>query len=188
MKHLGTVEIVTERLILRKFNKNDLSSMFKNWEQDEITCKYLKWKPTSFKESKKCLYTWISNYKYKNFYQWAIVLKEINEPIGTIHLFNIDETANKVEFGFCIGSKWFHKGYTSEAVKCLLPFLFNKVGVNKIVGCNNVENKFSGLVFKKCGFKLEGTFKQDRLRNGVLIDVEFRAMLKEDFLKKNKSF
>ena len=34
MKHLGTVTLETERLILRRFELSDADSMFKNWAGD----------------------------------------------------------------------------------------------------------------------------------------------------------
>ena len=40
MKHLGTKELETERLILRRFTIND-DNMYKNWASDPEVTKYL---------------------------------------------------------------------------------------------------------------------------------------------------
>ena len=45
------------------------------------------------------LKSWIENYKDKTFYQWGIVLKEIDEPIGTISVVDMDEKTSKVHIG-----------------------------------------------------------------------------------------
>lgn len=38
MKHLGTVQLETERLILRPFRLEDAEAMYKNWaSDDEVT-------------------------------------------------------------------------------------------------------------------------------------------------------
>ena len=41
MEHKGTKEIVTERLILRRFDKDDAEAMFRNWESDSKVTEFL---------------------------------------------------------------------------------------------------------------------------------------------------
>ncbi len=36
--------------------------------------------------------------------------KDINEPIGTISVVDMDERTEKVHIGYCIGSKWWNMG------------------------------------------------------------------------------
>ena len=43
MKNLGTKELETERLILRKFTLDDAKDMFNNYGSDSDTSKYLVW-------------------------------------------------------------------------------------------------------------------------------------------------
>jgi len=43
MKHLGTVQLETERLILRRFNISDTQAIFDNWAKDDEVTKYLMW-------------------------------------------------------------------------------------------------------------------------------------------------
>lgn len=45
MKHIGTKQIETDRLILRKFKLSDAEDMFKNYTTHEKVTKYLTWKP-----------------------------------------------------------------------------------------------------------------------------------------------
>ena len=85
MKHCGTQTIETERLILRQFKSEDADAMFKNWANDEEVTKYLTWSPHGTVDvTKEILKQWVDSYKDEKYYQWAIVLKEIDEPIGSI--------------------------------------------------------------------------------------------------------
>lgn len=43
MNHIGTREIATERLTLRRFEIEDAENVFYNWFSDEQTVKYLTW-------------------------------------------------------------------------------------------------------------------------------------------------
>lgn len=41
--HIGTQNIETERLLLRKFKTEDAQMMFDNWAKDPENVKYLSW-------------------------------------------------------------------------------------------------------------------------------------------------
>lgn len=85
MEHKGTKIIETERLLLRQFNMDDAEAMFRNWESDSKVTEFLRWKTaTDISEAEQVLYEWVHGYDHSDFYQWAIVLKEIGEPIGSI--------------------------------------------------------------------------------------------------------
>lgn len=79
MKHKGTVTIETERLILRRFTVNDVSAAFHNWTNDERVTEFLRW-PThkSIEITERVLNSWISEYEKSDYYQWAIVLKDVD--------------------------------------------------------------------------------------------------------------
>ena len=113
MNHVGTITLETDRLILRRFMAEDDSAMFKNWCADPDVTKYLMWKThNSIEESRQVLSDiWLSHYDESDFYQWAIVVKEINEPIGSIGVVKQDAQTKMVHIGYCIGKAWWRKGY-----------------------------------------------------------------------------
>ena len=85
MDHKGTIRIETQRLLLRPFSLEDAASAFRNWMGDEKVTEFLRWEPhRNIEETKDTLLRWTALYKDPAFYQWAIELKEIHEPIGTI--------------------------------------------------------------------------------------------------------
>lgn len=45
MKHLGTINLETSRLKLRRFELPDAEAMYKNWASDPEVTKYLMWPP-----------------------------------------------------------------------------------------------------------------------------------------------
>ena len=133
MDHKGTIRIETQRLLLRPFSLKDAASAFRNWMGDEKVTEYLRWKPhRNIEETKDTLLRWTALYKDPAFYQWAIELKEIHEPIGTISVVDQERMTEKVHIGYCIGSKWWHQRITSEAFSAVIPFLFKEVNANRI--------------------------------------------------------
>ena len=124
---------------------------------------------------------WIGRYKEPVFYQWAIVLKETDEPIGSISVVDIDEKLDIVHVGYCIGSKWWHQGITSEAFAVLIPYFFNEVGANRIEAQHDPNNPHSGDVMKKCGLKYEGTLRQADYSNKGIVDAAMYSILRSEW-------
>ncbi len=182
MNHLGTKTLETNRLILRKITQNDIEAAFKNWTSDEKVTEYLRW-PTHLNISvtEFVLNGWIKSYEKKHYYQWAIVLKAINEPIGTIGVVGLKELLKATEVGYCIGSKWWNNGIVTEALTAIIHFLFNEVKVNRIESQHDPNNVNSGKVLLKCGFKYEGTLREADVNNKGIVDTAIYSLLASEY-------
>ena len=123
---------------------------------------------------------WTTSYEKPDFYQWAIVPKDINEPIGSISVVSTNEKTQMAEIGYCIGRSWWNQGITSEALRAVIDFMFDQVGANRIQAKHDVNNPHSGLVMKKCGMKYEGTLRSAAVNNQGVCDVSIYALLKSD--------
>ena len=169
MNHTGTQYIETDRLILRRFEQSDAQAMFGNWASDDEVTKYLVW-PThgNVSVTEQIVEEWVSRYSEKEFYQWAIVLKDNGpEPIGGISVVNW-KNGEIPEIGYCMGRRWWHRGIMTEALGAVIDFLFDRVGVQRIIARHDVNNPHSGGVMRKCGMKFEGIReKSDRNNQGV---------------------
>ena len=184
MEHTGLVKIETDRLVLRKFTENDSEPAFRNWTSDAKVTKYLRWSThTDITVTQKVIEQWVEDSERADFYHWAIELKELEEPIGTISVVEKNEHLNIVHIGYCIGSKWWHRGFTSEAFLAIIPFLFNEVGANRIESGHDPDNPNSGLVMKKCGLKYEGRLRQADYSNRGVVDACVYSLLREEWNK-----
>lgn len=182
MEHKGTIRIETKRLVLRPFKKADALAMYKNWESDSKVTRYLRWQAYENLDCvKEVLNEWLANYRKLDFYQWAIVLKELGEPVGTISVVKKNEDLNIVQIGYCIGSKWWNQGITSEAFSAIIPFFFQEVGVNRLEAQHDPNNFNSGKVMKKCGLRYEGTLRQAHKNNSGIVDACMYSLLAEEF-------
>lgn len=180
MKHCGTQRLETERLILRRFVIDDASAMYQNWASDSEVTKFLMWQPhSSIDVSQAITEDWVNQYSNKNYYQWAIVLKDNgNEPIGGISVVHMNEEISMVHIGYCIGKAWWHQGITSEALKAVMDFLFDVVDVNRIESRHDPRNPNSGKVMQKCGMKYEGTLRSADWNNQGICDACYYALIK----------
>lgn len=189
MNQLGTVQIETDRLLLRKFVISDSQALFYNWANDTEVTKYLTW-PThsSIDISEKVLKEWVKRYDDNKFYQWAIILKENgNEPIGTISVVHMNEEIDMMHIGYCIGRNWWHQGITSEAFGGIIQFLIEQVGVKRIESRHDSRNSNSGKVMLKCGLRHEGTLRNADINNQGICDAVMYGLLSEDYYSEKES-
>ena len=180
MEHKGTVRLETERLILRKLEVSDAQSMYKNWANSATVTKFMTWLPHENESvTKTVINSWIEQYANSNFYQWAIVLKDINEPIGSISVVRIDERVDECEIGYCIGEKWWGNGYTAEAFRKVIEFLFGEVKANRISAKHDINNPNSGKVMVKCGLEKEGVLRRAFKGNQGICDVALYSIIRK---------
>ena len=180
MNHLGTQTLETPRLILRPFTLEDAPVMYRNWASDPEVTKYLTW-PThpSVQVSQMVLSDWVSCYEKKDYYQWAIVLRETGEPIGSMAVVSQRDDVGKAEIGYCIGRRWWRQGITPEALSAVIRFLMDEVGMQRIEARHDPRNPASGAVMRKCGMTFEGTLRRSDWNNQGLCDASYYAIVKE---------
>ncbi|MCI9150119.1 MAG: Asp-tRNA(Asn)/Glu-tRNA(Gln) amidotransferase subunit GatC [Lachnospiraceae bacterium] len=180
MNHLGTIELTTKRLTLRPFEAEDAASIFYNWGNDPKVTAYLTWKPyTSLEQVEAYIQeNWLSNYGKKYFYQWAIELNELEQPIGCISAVDINEQTESVELGFCIGREFWQKGYTTEAVAEVMRFFLSQVGAGRVSAACDARNLYSAKAMKAAGMEYEGTLRQAIWTNQGIGDMDVYAKIR----------
>ena len=182
MNHLGTQELTSNRLILRRFTIDDTRAMYDNWASDPEVTTYLSW-PTHQSEeiTATVLEDWVKSYEKSDYYQWAITLKEHGpEPIGSIGVVRQSKSTSMLHIGYCLGKPWWRQGITSEALKTVIDFLFTEVEANRIEARFDPRNANSGKVMQACGMTCEGTMRQADRNNQGICDAACYAILRAD--------
>lgn len=189
MNHLGTIELATERLTLRRFEIEDAENMYYNWASDPEVTKYLTWPAHSSVEvSEAVLRDWVSQYDSKEFYQWAIELNDLEQPIGSIGAVKVNNDTECVTIGYCIGKEFWNKGYTTEALTTVIRFFLGEVGVGRVEAYHDSSNPNSGKVMAAAGMEYEGTLRKADRNNQGIVDAVYYAKLRSAALDEADSF
>ena len=171
MKHLGTKQINTPRLLLRRFTIEDAPKMYGDWASDEEVTRYLLWAAhKSQEETESLLKSWAEDYKNAAAYMWCIEWKETAEPIGSIGVTKMIEQAQLVELGYFISRRYWHQGIATEALQAVMDFFFDEVGVNRVESRHDPRNPYSGKVMEACGMRYEGTRIEADFNNSGICD------------------
>lgn len=181
MNHMGTRELRSDRLLLRRFSIEDAEAVYYNWANDPEVTRYLMWDAhTDVSTSQSVIKSWLESYEKPCFYQWAIVAD--TEPIGSISVVHLDERSDSAEIGYCLSRKEWGKGMMTEALKMVMGYLFDEVGMHRIHLKHDSLNIGSGRVMIKNNLRYEGTqIGANRRIDGSWGDLILYAMLLDEW-------
>lgn len=159
MEHKGTKTIETARLILRRLELADAEMMFNNWTSDDKVTYFLRWDAhKTIDDTKKMIQQWVNDYQYDSTYYWGMYLKD-GTMIGSIGITITSEYDLKGELGYKLGSRWWNQGYSSEAAKAVIDYMFRNTDIERIASYSSVENISSRKVMEKAGMSYEGLLR-----------------------------
>ena len=123
----------TQRLILRPWTENDAESLY-NYAKDPAIGPIAGWPPhTSVENSREIIRDILSAPE-----TYAVVLKETNEPIGSVGIMfadgvhSADMQDGDAEIGYWIGVPYWGQGLIPEAVQRLLKRCFIELDVKRV--------------------------------------------------------
>lgn len=159
INHVGTQNISTDRLLLRKVTNEDSLPLFFGLLNQPEFIYYTNKSPITKEQSLE--YTKVVQEKYKqlDYYNWVIEEKSSKNIVGMINLKVMDKN-NCVEFNYATDSRFTNKGYMTEALQAVIHFALETMSVNRIQGGCAIENIASKRVMEKCGLSFEGTLKK----------------------------
>jgi ribosomal-protein-alanine N-acetyltransferase len=161
MKHIGTQQFETERLICRKFNSNDYKNMFENWAANpNIQLEYGEPVYDTIQKVQELLKKYIDSYSNMDYYRWAIVEKASNQNIGQIAFCKVYSECRTAEIEYCIGEKFWENDYASEALSALIDFTFSHMDFVKLEAYHRIENIKSGKVLVKSKMEVTDTVER----------------------------
>lgn len=153
---MNTPKLETERLILRKFTKDDLDALFLILKAEEVN-KFLPWYPMKNLEETKRFYEekYAAVYSEPQGYAYAICLKSDNYPIGYIKV----DINDSYDLGYGLRKEFWHKGIVSEAAQALVEQL-KKDGIPYITATHDINNPRSGGVMKRIGMEYKYSYEE----------------------------
>lgn len=151
-------------MILRKFELSDAELVYKNWTSDPLVTKNLSWDTHKKIEDPIKYVSYKCELYNKEFcFDWIVVLKETNEAIGEISSVKTSKKHNLIDLGYCYGSKYWNKGYATEALQIVIKYLKKVAKKEKITACHLSINPTSGKVMDKAGMVYDATLKEYRI-------------------------
>jgi ribosomal-protein-alanine N-acetyltransferase len=163
-------KLESERLILRQILDSDLENVYKGLSHPEV----IKYYGVSFHslEATKEQMEWFADLeKNGTGIWWAVCSQETGEFLGAGGLNDLDMDLKKAEIGFWLLPEYWGKGYMTEAMPLILDHSFNSIGLRRIEGFVETENKNCINALQKLNFTYEETKENFEVKNGVPINI-----------------
>lgn len=151
------IVLTTPRLTLRPWRETDLEDFYEYASVDGVG-QMAGWMPhRSREESKKILHSFIKHRK-------CFALEYQGKVIGSLGIEEYDEDRYPElaqlrgrELGYVLSKDYWGQGLMPEAVKAVMEYLFETVGVDFLTVGHFERNQQSRRVIEKCGFRFMGT-------------------------------
>lgn len=142
----------TERLILRRYKKEDLQDLFE-YLSDAKVVEYEPYKPMTFSEAEENL-----EWRIGTDEMIAVELKDSRKMIGNVYLGKRE--FGSLEIGFVFNRIFWGKGYAAESCEALIAQAFSN-GVHRIYAECDPANKRSWKLLEALGFLREAHFRKN---------------------------
>jgi ribosomal-protein-alanine N-acetyltransferase len=169
--------LTTERLVLRKKTKDDVHELF-FLRSDEHVMKYLDRPKARSIEDAAGFIDMINNALENNEgITWGISLKDDPKLIGNIGFWRIEKGNYRAEIGYALHPAYHKKGIMYEAMKAVLNYGFNVIGLHSVEANINPANTASAKLLEKTGFIKEAHFRQNYFFEGKFLDSVIYSLI-----------
>lgn len=139
------------KIILRLVEEEDSYFILKLRQNKELN-KYISLTDITVEQQKE----WIKRYKIreknKEEYYFIVLDKKINQPCGTVRIYNIDKNNKIGTWGSFILNFNRPDGASKEVIDISLNFAFKELNLNRIKLSVRKENKKAIHIYEKNGF------------------------------------
>ena len=143
----NTPLLVTDRLILRRFEEKDAPALLTLLGDREVN-RFLPWFPfETLEQTEEYLKEhYLDFYQKPEGFRYAVCLKEDNRPVGYIHVSQDDSH----DFGYGLRKEFWNRGLITEGARAVIEAV-RKSGISYLTATHDVKNPASGQVMKKLG-------------------------------------
>ena len=172
--------LLGKRVAFRAFVKKD-GILLKQWLNNQAVNFYLEmsYRPYREKEVKDFIDKALNSDKNIVF---SILEKKKKEIIGTCGLYDIDFISKRAQLNILIGEeKYLSNGYGTDAIKVLISYGFERLGLNSIYLGVNSENKRAIKSYEKSGFVYDGERRQFIFTNNRFYNMIMMSILVSEY-------
>ena len=176
-------ELESRRLVLRRFTELDIEP-FLAYRSDPDVARYQSWENYTRDDAQRevedlrTLHPDIPG----QWFQFAIEVKATNEMIGDCALLTPLAEPGQAEVGFTLASEHQGRGYATEALRCLLDYVFISLQKHRVIATADCENSRSVALLERVGMRREGHFLQNTWFKERWADEYQYAILRSEWL------
>jgi len=169
--------LTTDRLVLRQFTNNDANELF-FLRSDERVMKYIcKPRPQGIQDILALVEKMRKMVADNEGVAWAMTLKDDPKVVGHISFHRIIKEHYRAEVGYMLHPDFHGQRIMSEALKTVLDYGFNTMGLHSVEAIADPENNPSIKLLERHHFVREALFKEDFFWEGTFRDTVVYSLI-----------
>lgn len=175
----------SERLTLRRLQPDDAAAIVAYRSLPEVA-RYQSWEAFTLREAEALIAeqqqvlpstpgTWL---------QLAFVPRDGETLVGDCGVHFLE--ADQAEIGFTLSPTHQGRGLATEAIACVLDWLFGSLRKHRVIGMTDVRNQPAAKLFRRLGFREEGKLIEHAQYKGEWVSEHLFAMLKREWEERKR--
>ena len=173
----GTIELRTDRLLLRRHVMEDAAPLHEGFGLDEAMFEYSGWNPYATLEmAEGTVAEYIASYADPRAYAWAV--EHDGRLVGTVGAYDYDAEKSTIEIGMSIEKASWGQGFATEALAAVLRYLVEDEQIAAVIAWCAADNVGSRRALEKAGMVLTQVEKDALVIGDATfdkLDFEYRA-------------
>jgi RimJ/RimL family protein N-acetyltransferase len=152
-------ELCSPRLILRRLRRDDLAALCAYRSLPEVA-RYQSWESFGPDEAARLIdgQAGLEPNVPGTWFQLAIVVAATGLLVGDCGLHCRQDEPRQMDLGITLAPAHQGRGYASEAIECLLDFVFGRLGKHRVAAVTDADNHPAAALFRRLGFRQEAHF------------------------------
>ena len=174
--------IESRRLVLRRFAERDLLE-FLAYLNDPVVARYQSWESYTEQQAREL----IEEQKRREpgrpgeWFTFAAELKETGALTGHVALSVKGDDPRQAEMGFTFAREYQGRGLAREAAERVLGYVFEVLGLHRVVAVTDCENVRSAALLERLGMRREAHFVENIWFKGAWGSEYLYAMLRREW-------
>jgi RimJ/RimL family protein N-acetyltransferase len=176
------IDLETRRLVLRRFAERDLAA-FLAYLNDPVVARYQSWESYTEPQAREL----IEEQKAREpgrpgeWFTFAAELKETRTLVGHVALSVKRDDPRQAEMGFTFAREYQGRGLAREAAERVLGYVFETLGLHRVVAVTDCENVRSAALLERLGMRREAHFVENIWFKGAWGSEYLYAILRREW-------
>ncbi len=176
--------LIDDNLLLRSYQLEDAGELFRSVNESRAHLRpWLLWVDATTKPEHSLQFIQQSQHAQHQQEALALGIFYNRKIVGGIGMHHWDHVLEKAQLGYWISREFEGRGIIHTCMQRFIPFLFDKVGLNKIEIHFIPANVRSAKIAERLGFKIEGIIRDSYVQHGQFTDLVVTGLLRSEWNK-----
>jgi RimJ/RimL family protein N-acetyltransferase len=125
---------------------------------------------------------WLAgSYQQQEGIDWGITLHGDDRLIGMCGAYQWNRSNRRIDIGYHVRPAHWGHGYATEAARAIIDWCFQNLDLHRIQADCTDGNLASERVLLKCGFTVEGIWRESCWEHGRFVSIKQFGLLRHEF-------